>query len=96
MITESRARELAANALPFIASDGELVGAMLAASGLAPGDLRQAADRPEFGLFLLDFILQDDGRVLAFAADQAIRPEVVLQARALLARHEDGDDDGWN
>lgn len=94
MLSESRARELAAEALGFIASDPEMVTALLEASGLQPGDLRRAAAKPEFGLFLLDFILQEDSRVLAFAADRALRPESVLQAREWLIHLDQGSDEG--
>lgn len=87
-----RARELAADALGFIASDPGMIAALLAGSGLQPGDLREAAGKPEFDLFLLDFILQEDDRVLAFAADRAVRPETVLQARQWLA-HLGGETD---
>lgn len=76
----------------FIASDPQMITALLEMSGLQPGDLRQAAAKPEFGLFLLDFILQEDSRVLAFAADQSLRPEAVLQAREWLA-HLEGETD---
>ncbi|TRW97755.1 DUF3572 family protein [Paracoccus sp. M683] len=84
MLTESRAQAIAADALSFIAADGEMTAAMLAVSGLQVGDLRKAAEGPDFGIFLLDFILQDDQRVLAFAASQGVRPESVLHARDLL------------
>ncbi len=93
MLSELRARDLAADALGFIAADPDLVTALLEVSGLQPGDLRKAAATPEFGLFLLDFILQDDRRVLAFAADRAVPPEAVLQARDWLV-HGGGGGDG--
>lgn len=98
MLSERRARELALQALAFIASDPEMTAAMLAGSGLQPDEIRHAASQPEFGIFLLDFILQDDDRVLAFAADQQIKPESVLYARDLLAHLDiaaEPDDDGW-
>lgn len=85
MLSENRAKEIAAEALGFIAGDADMTAAMLDASGLQPGDLRRAAGQPEFYLFLLDFILQDDDRVRAFAESQTIRPEAVLYARDLLA-----------
>lgn len=85
MLSERRAREIAEDALGFIASDSEMTLAMLDASGLQAADLRRAASQPEFGQFLLDFILQQDDRVLAFAKSQSISPETVLYARDLLA-----------
>lgn len=97
MLSKSRAQELASGALVFIASDDELASEMLAASGMQPADLRAVATSPEFGIFLLDFILQDDRRVLDFAHAQQIAPESVLHAREILSglkpgMHHEGQD----
>lgn len=85
MLSEERAQEIAGNALGFVASDRAMIQALLDVSGLDLADLRQAAERPEFAIFLLDFVLLDDDRVLAFAASQGIKPEAVLFARETLA-----------
>lgn len=79
------ARELAGMAIGFIAADATLTSALLDASGMRPEDLRAAAGKPEFDQFLLDFLLQDDQRVLDFSASTGIRPESVLHAREILA-----------
>ena len=97
MLSKSRAQQLAVEALVFIASDDELASEMLAASGVQPADLRIVATNPEFGIFLLDFILQDDRRVLDFARTQPVEPESVLHAREILSglkpgMHHDGQD----
>lgn len=85
MLSEERAQEIAGNALGFVASDRAMIQALLDVSGLDLADLREAAERPEFAIFLLDFVLLDDDRVLAFAASQGIKPEAVLFARETLA-----------
>lgn len=85
MLSKSRAQELASEALVFVASDEELAAEMLAVSGMQPTDLRAAATSPEFGIFLLDFILQADQRVLDFARAQQVSPESVLYAREILS-----------
>lgn len=94
MLSEKRAQEMAQEALAFIASDAEMTAAMLDASGLQAADLRQAAGQPEFSEFLLDFILQQDDRVLAFADSQSVSPESVLHAREMLAHRGRTGSDG--
>lgn len=88
-MTPHAARNLSDNALHFIASDPELTAAMLAASGSDAGCLRQMAARPEFATFLLDFLLEEDARVLAFASAAGVRPEDVMAARHALSGPED-------
>lgn len=90
-MTPNAARDLSDNALHFVASDPELTAAMLAASGADAGGLRQMAARPEFATFLLDFLLEEDARVLAFARAAGIRPEDVMAARYALSGPE-----GWD
>lgn len=85
MLSEERAQEIAENALGFVAADRALIQALLDVSGLELADFRHAAKQPEFAVFVLDFVLLDDDRVLAFAASQAIKPESVLFARDTLA-----------
>ncbi|AUH34135.1 DUF3572 domain-containing protein [Paracoccus tegillarcae] len=94
MLSGERAKEIADNVLGFVAADQDMVQALLDVSGLEPGDLRQAVGRPEFAVFLLDFILLSDDRVLTFAQSQGIKPESVLYARDSLAHQGVGDMDG--
>ncbi|SEN94577.1 Protein of unknown function [Paracoccus alcaliphilus] len=79
------AEALTVQALQFIASDQELVEALLAMTGLRALDLRQAAADPGFGVSLLDFLLEDDQRVLRFARSAGIAPQEVMTARTALA-----------
>ncbi len=83
------ARELSGHALGFIAADHALVSALLNWSGMQVEDLRQAAGTPEFEQFLLEFLLQDDERVLAFAQSRSVKPEIVMQACEVLRMGRD-------
>ncbi|MDO5705644.1 MAG: DUF3572 domain-containing protein [Paracoccus sp. (in: a-proteobacteria)] len=83
--TVESARDLAVEALGFIAADPDLTQAMLANAGLRPEDLRRLASSPDLAQFVLDFVLDDDGRVLDFAAHAGVRPESVMAARTVLA-----------
>ena len=77
-------RDLALRAFSHVAADPELAAALLSAAGASPADLRAMARRPEFATFILDFLLESDERVLAFAAAEGIPPEAVQRARMRL------------
>lgn len=78
------AEELALKALSHIAEHPELVSALFVSSGLDPETLREAARSPNFHTHLLDFLLEDDRRVLEFSQAVGIRPEEVLAARTVI------------
>lgn len=78
------AEELALKALSHIAEQPELISALFASSGLDSETLREAAKSPDFHAHLLDFLLEDDRRVLDFAQAIGIRPEDVLTARTVI------------
>lgn len=86
----NEARDIADRGFAHIAGDAELVQALLAQSGSDVAGLRAMAARPEFAQFVLDFLLEQDQRVLDFATDAGIRPERVQMARAVL-----GGGDPW-
>lgn len=79
------AHELALDALLHVAGYPDLTEALLAASGMMPDGLRAAAQDPQFHVAVLDFLLEDDQRVVDFAAARGIRPEEVLAARTALS-----------
>jgi len=83
-MTPERAEALGALALGWIAADPETLGAFMGAAGLDPAALRRRAAEPEFLGFVLDFVLEDDARVLGVAAEAGVRPEAVAAARAAL------------
>lgn len=90
-MTPHEARGIADAGFAHIAADPDLAGALLAQSGSDVAGLRAMAARPEFAQFVLDFLLEDDGRVLGFAQAAGIQPQRVVMARAVLG----GGADPW-
>lgn len=86
----SEARDIADAGFQHIAGDADLVSALLAQSGTDVAGLRAMAGRPDFAQFVLDFLLEDDQRVLDFAAALGIKPQRLVMARAVL-----GGGDPW-
>lgn len=76
---------LAIEGLAFIAADQQHLDRFLALSGLAPGEIRQAAAAPGFLAAVLEFIGESDAMTLAFAQAAGVSPEMVAQARERLA-----------
>lgn len=76
---------IAIAALGFIASDPERLGRFLAVTGLGPVTLRSAAQEPGFFARVLDHLAEDEPLLLAFAANEGLRPESVAAARHALA-----------
>ncbi len=89
-MTPQEARDIADAGFAHIAADPDLVQALLAQSGSDVAGLRAMAARPEFAVFVLDFLLEQDQRVLDFATGARLRPERVQMARAVL-----GGGDPW-
>lgn len=79
------ARELALKLVVFLSDRPDLTARLLQGSGLGPQDLRQAITDPDTCISLLDFLLEDDSRVLEFAQHAGIRPQEVLTARTALS-----------
>ncbi|MBU3029312.1 DUF3572 family protein [Paracoccus marinaquae] len=81
----AQAQDLAMNAFLHVIRQPELIAGFMAATGLKADDLRQLAARPEAGLQALDFLLEDDARVLEAARAIGCRPQDLLAARVALA-----------
>ncbi len=75
------AETLALEALGWLVGNEELLPVFLGATGASPAELRTRAADPDFLLSVLDFLLMDDGWVVAFC-DAAGR----LYAQPLAAR----------
>lgn len=89
------AEHIAIAALGYLAADPEHLERFLSLSGLDPADLRRAAASPGFFAGVLDFILEDESLLLAFAADHGINPAAIVRARSHLAQtREEGLRDG--
>lgn len=76
---------LAITALSFLAEDQERMVRFLNLTGIDPAEIRSLATSPAFFVAILDHLLSDEGLLLAFATNQQIRPETVVQARHSLA-----------
>jgi len=89
---EDWAKEIATNAVVWLADQPDRLGAFLGATGAEATDLRAAVTDPSFLGAVLDFILMSDDSVLAFAQDQDLAPEDVQTARSHLPG---GDIPNW-
>ncbi|WCQ98043.1 DUF3572 family protein [Paracoccus aestuarii] len=80
-----RASDLAMRILLEMAERPEDVAGFLGTSGLQASELRNLAQRPDIALFLLDFIAEDDDRILRFSAALGLRPQDIMAARTALS-----------
>lgn len=79
------AQELATSAFLYLAGQPDLIEGFLGATGLQPQDLRRVATNPDMALHVLDYLLEDDRRVMDAAAGLGIAPGDLMQARTALA-----------
>ena len=79
------AEALAVAALAFIAAEPERLGRFLAMSGIGPDSIRATAHEPQFLLGVLDHLAADEPLLIAFAAENAIPPSAVMEARDTIA-----------
>jgi len=78
------AETLAVAALAFLASEPEHLGGFLAATGVGPDQIRNAACDPSFLSGVLDHFSGNEPLLIAFAQRQGIDPTEVERARAAL------------
>jgi len=79
------AESLAIAALAFIAGEPRRLGRFLALTGIDPESIRAAAREPRFLLGVLDHMAAEEPLLLAFAAENAIPPSAVMEARDIIA-----------
>ncbi len=91
-IPKDEATVIGLQALSFIAGDEDMFGSLLNQAGTDAADIRARAGDPVFLGFVLDFLLQDDAAVIAFAGAQQMPPENVAMARRALPG---GDTPEW-
>jgi hypothetical protein len=70
--------------MAYLASNDEKLGQFCNLSGIGQAELRERLLDPSFQAFLLDFLLQDESELLAFAAEHNLKPESVMLARSKL------------
>jgi hypothetical protein len=80
-----RAESLAVEALGYLSRSPERFVRFLDSTGMRPDTLRAAAQSPGFLSGLMDYVAQDEELLLAFAEEAGVKPEAVMQARALLS-----------
>jgi hypothetical protein len=78
------AQALAVEALAFLASEPEHLGHFLAATGIGPNDIRNAARDPNFMAGVLEHFSGNEPLLVAFAQQQGIEPAEIERARAAL------------
>ena len=78
------AQSLATAAFVWLAGDEALMAAFLDASGGMPPDLAKAVADPVFLGAVLDFLLAEDARVVAFCDAQGLGYEAPMRARMAL------------
>jgi hypothetical protein len=78
------AEALAIAALSFVAAEPERLGHFLAATGIGPESIREAARDASFLSGVLDHLAGDEALLIAFAAHAGIDPADVGRARAAL------------
>ncbi|MDX5366077.1 MAG: DUF3572 domain-containing protein [Alphaproteobacteria bacterium] len=83
-MTRDDAELLAIQALGHIAGDDDLLGDFLSLSGLSVDELRDRAGEPETLGGILDFMLADEARLLAFCEAAELQPELPARARMAL------------
>ncbi|WP_245293310.1 DUF3572 domain-containing protein [Mongoliimonas terrestris] len=79
------AEAIAISGLQFLVENPDALGRFLALTGIGPGDIRAAAQEPGFLTGVLEFYLEDESLLLAFAASQSIRPMMIAAARLVLS-----------
>jgi hypothetical protein len=68
------AETLALKGLAHVAADADSLARFLDLSGLGPEDLRARAGDPELLAAVMDFLLADDARLMAFCAAEGLTP----------------------
>ena len=84
-INRKIAENLAIQALGFMASEPERLGAFLAATGIGPEMIRKAAAEPAFLSGVLDYVSADEALLIAVAEHAGITPQDVEHAQAVLS-----------
>jgi hypothetical protein len=83
-------REIAIEALAWLAADENRLERFLALSGLGPQNLRKAAADPRFLTAILDYLASNEALLIDFARDSRRTPEDVARAHAALLGPESG------
>lgn len=83
-LTQESAETIGLQAVAWLASNDELCPIFMGATGASEGDFRQGLEDPAFQGSVLDFLLMDDGWVMAFCDSAGLGYDQPMQARAVL------------
>lgn len=78
---KERAQTIALKALAYLAGDEDWLNHFLTATGMDLQDLKAGAADIGFLAGLLDYFLQNEALLLAFAAAEELAPETIVRAR---------------
>lgn len=79
------ASALAVQVLTWLAEEPERLVRFLDVTGLTPNSIRGAAAEPHFLASVLEYLLQDERLLVAFASNAGVAPTDVERARHTLA-----------
>ncbi|MFV0410041.1 MAG: DUF3572 family protein [Paracoccus sp. (in: a-proteobacteria)] len=85
MQSPSQARNLADRLLLHVLEEPELISSLLGQSGLSPSQLTEIVNGPGIHEFILDFIVENDDRVMNCADALGIGASEIGMAARLLA-----------
>lgn len=80
------AERIALAALSTLVADTERLDSFLAATGIGPDTLREAAETPGFLVAVLDQLMAEPESFKYWCLEARLRPDSVAAARALLAQ----------
>jgi hypothetical protein len=83
-INETHPEIIAIRALDFLAGDDEAFWRFLNLTGLVMDDNKDRISDPNFLGAVLDFLLEDERLVVAFAREKGLAPEIPMAARRYL------------
>ncbi|MDO5622063.1 MAG: DUF3572 family protein [Paracoccus sp. (in: a-proteobacteria)] len=85
MMTQAAARDLAEQAFLYLTEDPDSLVGFMAASGLAPSELRNALQQPGFHESVLDFLMLSDSQAEGFLHQQSLPADALRAAHAALS-----------
>jgi hypothetical protein len=83
-LNQDRAEALALQVLSFILADPMQISRFLELTGGTPHDLREVASSRELQVATLEYLLSDEGLLLAFCQEAEVDPASIAPAHQLL------------
>jgi len=83
-VKPEQAETIALQAIAYIGANEYALNALMAQSGMGPDDLRENLTDPAFLAGIMDFLLADEGNLLAFCEEINCQPELIVTGRRAL------------